>query len=369
MSKQSDSNNNQLSQSDSQTPLKILTLVIASLCLLLLTWYLIADRVTPFTDNSRTRAYVVPLSPVVAGRVVDLLVENNQVVQQGQVVARIDPERYQLAVNKAEASLELAGQEIGIKTASVATAQARLAEAVTSHKLTNVQSKRIFAMGNKGYVSQAEIDEAASKLSNAQAHVDKMSAELEKAKLDAGISGDENPRIKKALTELLQAQVNLEDTTVRAPRLGLISNVRYDVGVYVNPGQALMSYISTKDIWLEAYLRENSLSNLKPGNQVEMVFDSAPGKIYQGRVKSISFGVEFEASNQVGSLQTPIQKTGWLREAQRFPVIIDFAEDIPKGVRREGGQVDVIVYTSDSGLMKLLGKLYIRLMGVLSYVY
>jgi len=77
----------QSSQASDQAAVKRVTLVIASLCLLLLTWYLVADRMTPFTDNSRIRAYVNPLAPSVAGRAVELPVENNQVVEQGQVVA------------------------------------------------------------------------------------------------------------------------------------------------------------------------------------------------------------------------------------------------------------------------------------------
>ncbi|OLQ81604.1 secretion protein [Photobacterium proteolyticum] len=359
----------QSSHASEQAVVKKVTLIIATLCLLILTWYLVADRVTPFTDNSRIRAYVNPLSSSVAGRVIELPVENNQIVKQGQVVARIDPERYEFAVNQAEAALELAGQEVGAKTAGVSTAQAYLVEAITNQNLVQIQVERVLSVGQRGFVSRAEIDKANTQLQNARSEVDKAQAELERAKIDAGISGNDNPRIKKALAELLQARVNLEDTVVRAPRLGLVVNVRYDTGLYVNPGQPLMTYISTKDTWIEAYLRENNLENIQTGNQVEIVFDSAPGRVFKGTVNSVGYGVQFEPGTQVGGLQVPVKKSGWLREAQLFPVIIDFAEEIPPGIRREGGQADIIVYTSDTGVMYWLGKAFIHLMGLLSYVY
>ncbi len=336
---------------------------------MLFCWYLVADRVIPFTDNARVRAYVLPLAASVSGRVVELPVENNQRVAQGEVVARIDPAPYLLLVNQAEAELELAAQEVGAKIAAVSTAQAQLVEANTDYSLTKIQSARILSVGEMGYVSKSEIDKAKTQLDNARSHVEKTAAELQQAKIDAGIAGNENPRLKKALAELGLARVDLENTTVRAPRLGLVANVRYDIGMYVNIGQPLMTYISTKDTWIEAYLRENNLQNIAIGNKVEIVFDSAPGTVYNGVVKSVSYGVQFESQTQAGGLQVPVSKTGWLREAQRFPVMIDFAEEIPAGVRREGGQSDIIVYTRDSGLMYFLGKAYIRLMGLLSYVY
>lgn len=302
------------SQASEQAAVKKVTLIIASLCLLLFTWYLLADRFTPFTDNSRVRAYVIPLAPSVAGRVVELPVENNQIVEQGQVVARIDPELYQLAVNHAEAALELAGQEVGAKTAGVATAQAQLVEAKTSYKLVQVQAERILSVGKRGFVSKAEIDKANAQLDNARSKVNSARAELERTKLDAGIAGDNNPRIKKALAELVQARVNLEHTVIRAPRLGLVVNIRYDIGLYANAGQPLMTYISTKDTWLEAYLRENNLEHVQIGNQVEMVFDSAPGRVFNGIVQSVGYGVQFESGTQAGGLQVPVEKSGLIHD-------------------------------------------------------
>ncbi len=344
------------------------SLSLLLLCALIFAWYLGAERYTPSTDNARVRAYVLPLASQVAGRIDEVRVVNNQVVEQGEVLLRIEQERYQLAVRKAEADLALAGQEVGAGTANVASAQARLIEAVTNLNNIKADTARILAVAEQGYVSQTDVDRARAQLSNAQAGVDKAQADLEVAKQQAGIDDERNPKVQRALTALGQARLDLENTEIRAPRLGLVSNLRYDVGYYANPGQPLMTFISTRDVWVEAYLRENNLEHIATGNEVEMVLDAAPGRVIKGQVVSVSYGVQFE-SGSVGTLQDPVTTTGWLRDPERFPVLIRFTDEDSRGFRREGGQADVIVYTDASGFLYWVGKAWIRLLSLISYVY
>ncbi|WP_261389829.1 HlyD family secretion protein [Ferrimonas balearica] len=345
------------------------SLTLLLLCALIFAWYLGAERYTPSTDNARVRAYVLPVASQVAGRIDEILVVNNQVVEQGEVLLRIERERYQLAVRKAEAELALAGQEVGAGTANVASAQARLIEAVTNLNNIKADVARILAVAEEGYVSQTDVDRARAQLSNAQAGVDKAQADLEVAKQQAGIDDERNPKVQRALTALGQARLDLENTEIKAPRLGLVSNLRYDVGYYANPGQPLMTFISTRDVWVEAYLRENNLEHIEPGNEVEMVLDAAPGRVIKGEVVSVSYGVQFETGSSVGTLQDPVTTTGWLRDPERFPVLIRFADEESRGFQREGGQADVIVYTESSGFLYWIGKAWIRLLSLISYVY
>ncbi|ADN77069.1 secretion protein HlyD family protein [Ferrimonas balearica DSM 9799] len=345
------------------------SLSLLLLCTLIFVWYLGAERYTPNTDNARVRAYVLPLASQVAGRIDEIRVVNNQVVEQGEVVLRIEQERYQLAVRKAEADLALAGQEVGAGTANVASAQARLIEAVTNLNNIKADVARVLAVAEEGYVSQTDVDRARASLSNAQAGVDKAQADLEVAKQQAGIDDERNPKVQRALTALGQARLDLENTEVRAPRLGLVSNLRYDVGYYANPGQPLVTFISTRDVWVEAYLRENNLEHIAPGDPVEMVLDAAPGRVMKGEVVSVSYGVQFETGSAVGSLPDPVTTTGWLRDPERFPVLIRFTDEDSKGFRREGGQADIIIYTDQAWLLRGIGWAWIRLLSLISYVY
>ncbi|ASI96581.1 HlyD family secretion protein [Vibrio rotiferianus] len=348
---------------------QLLTLGVALLSLTILTWYIFADQITPFTDNSRVRAFVSPVSTSVSGYVINLPVKNNQIVEKGDLIAKIDPEPYKIAVEQARAELELAGKDVGIKTAHVATANANYVEAQMQLRLAKLNYQRVYSVGQKGYVSKSEVDDVRTSLEVQKAHLKVSLAELEQAKLDAGSNFENNPTLTKALAKLSQAEFDLKNTTIFAPRKGVISNLRYDVGVYINAGSPIMTHISTNEVWIEAYLRENNLQNIEHGDNVSIVFDSAPGKIFRGEVSSISYGVQFDSNSTIGQLQSAIPKTGWLRDAQRFPVIIKLTSDIPTGVKREGGQADIVVFTKEHGLMALLGRIYIKVMSWLSYVY
>jgi len=93
------------------------------------------------------------------------------------------------------------------------------------------------------------------------------------------------------------------------------------------------------------------------------------GKVFRGRVSSVGFAVESASTSEVGGLASVESKSGWLRDAQRFPVIITFDDESASGLRRLGGQADVLVYTSNNWIINTLGWLYIRLLSWLSYVY
>ena len=110
-------------------PVKRITRIALVVIAIVFVWYVVADRLAPWTDQARVQAYVVPIVPQVAGRVIEVNVSKDQEVQRGDVLLKIDPSDYQLAVDNAETNLELAGQDIGAGTASVSTAQAKVVEA------------------------------------------------------------------------------------------------------------------------------------------------------------------------------------------------------------------------------------------------
>ena len=130
-----------------------------------------------------------------------------------------------------------------------------------------------------------------------------------------------------------------------------------------------MTFIEFDNVWIQANMRENNIANIEPGHPVDIALDVAPGKVFKGKVSSIGFAVETNTSGEVGGLATVESKSGWLRDAQRFPVIIDFDDDRVHGLRRLGGQADVLVYTGNNWIINPLGWLYIRLLSLFSYVY
>ncbi len=166
-----------------------------------------------------------------------------------------------------------------------------------------------------------------------------------------------------------KAQLDLQRTTIRAPADGVITNLLVDAGYYASAGAPIMTFIATKFIWVQADMRENCLANITKGDPVDMVLDVVPGRIFKGEVLSVGYGVADSTGSNLGGLATVNTSQGWLRQAQHMPVLIRFTDDEARKFARVGGQVNVIIYTGDHPLMNMLGRLWIRLVSVLSYAY
>lgn len=329
---------------------------------------IISDRIIPSTDNARVKGYVVPIKPQVSGQVIDIQVKPNQLVSEGDTLIALNPVDYQIAVQKAEQDLEIAGQNVGAQTATIASAQARLTSSVVERDSVELQTRRVLTMAEKGVISASEADKARANLARARANVQNAQADLDKANKQLGAEGEENSQIKAALLALEKAQLDLERTVVRAPTNGGVSNFSLSEGFYASAGQPIMTFVSTDSIWIEAYFRENSLGNIQPGNHVEIALDFAPGKVITGKVSSVDWGVDWGQSNQAGKLAQANNQTGWLRQTQMLPVTIEFDTADTTGLLRIGGQADVVVYTDNNTILNMLGKAWIRIVSWMSYV-
>ncbi len=354
---------------EAQDPVRKITKYILVFSALVFIWYIVADRHAPWSDQARVQTYVIPIVPQVSGRVTEVMVKQDQIVSPGDILFKIDPSDYELAVENAEAALELAGQEIGAGMASVVTAQAQLVVAETNVEHVNAQSARVFEMEEKNVLSHSDGDKARAAIKQSKAQVISAEANLDKAKQALGKEGNDNPRIRAAMAQLKKAQLDLSRTVVLAPSFGGITNLQIDTGFYAKAGAASMTFIEGNNAWVQVNLRENNLANLAIGNSVEIALDVNPGAIYQGKISSIGFAVDTSSTSAVGGLATVESKTGWLRDAQRFPVMITFDDDSTKGKRRLGGQADVQIYTGDNWFVNSLGWLWIRVLSILSYVY
>ena len=194
-------------------------------------------------------------------------------------------------------------------------------------------------------------------------------AQLESARKALGSTDENNAQLQQARSSLNTAQLNLERTVIYAPQDGLITDLRIAEGNFAAAGVPLMTFIAINDSWIQADMSENNLGNLKEGNRVEITFDVRPGKVYKGTVRRTGYGVQV-SSNALGTLPTITNQRNWLREEQRFAVIIDFSEaDINRSNLRVGSQASVIVYTGDHWILNTIGKIYIRLSSYLSYLY
>jgi multidrug resistance efflux pump len=352
-----------------RNPVRRWTLLVLGLCVIVFVYSLFSDRLAPYTPQAVVQAYIVGVAPEVAGRVVEVNVADNQRVEAGALLFRIDREPYEIAVELAEARLASVGQTIGASTAAVATAEAKLAEAIAQRENVLEQATRVLTLVKKGTYAKARADQANAQIKEAEANVQGAESELERARQNLGPQGEDNPQLREAMAALKQARLDLIRTEVYAPAEGLVTNLQLTIGQYASPGNALMTFIDISDYWVSAEFRENSLGNVAPGSSAEVVFDVLPGRVFPATVENIAWGVARSGqTGPGGELPTVRNQSGWVRDPQRFPVRLAVsAEKAPPGIRYNS-QVNVIIYADDNPITGAIGWLWIRLVSILTYV-
>ena len=201
---------------------------------------------------------------------------------------------------------------------------------------------------------------------------DDAEADLERARRELGVEGADNPQIREAVAGLGEAELALDWTALRAPARGLIVDLDVTSGVFAKAGGRLLTFVSFEETWVEAYLTENNIANINIGDPAELSLDLYPGRIFDGKVASITYAASDGTFDS--ALPSVPRSTGWMRDPQRFPVRITMTSfetgsenyDIRRMVN---GQADVVVYTGESWLMNRLAALWVRLMSFLSYAY
>lgn len=356
-------------QKKGRDPVAIGTGVVLLICVLMFICHIFMDKYTPYTADGRIAAFIVPITPQVSGTLISVDTINNQYVEASQVLAKIDSKRYEIAVKRAQADLQQASQTSAADVNAVTTAQAKVAEAEANLRNAEVKGQRVIKLSKVGAASVSRADDARSSIEAKKAQLLSANSELDKTKSNLGMTGKDNARILSALSALETAELDLSKTIIRAPSNGIITNLLVDVGHFANAGAPMMTFISTRDVWVQANMRENSLGHIKAGNKVEMVLDSAPGRIFKGEVMSVGYGVSDNNSDALGGLATVQTTQGWLRQAQHFPVLIRFTDDSVKGHRRAGGQVNVMIYTGTGPILNSLAFAWIRTVSFFSHIY
>lgn len=352
------------------------TITVFSVIVLSLIWYLLADRFTPYTDQARVQGYVVGVAPKVAGVVTQVWVTNNKKVEEDQPLFQIDPSQYQIALLKAQSDLESARRQVDAGTATVESARANLRAALANEQKAVKDTRRLERLYREdpGTISKRRLEISQATLDQARAGVTAAKADIQRAIEQKGGDDDKNNAIlNAALSVVEKAKLDLANTKVTASTKGIITDLRAEVGQYAGTGSPVLTLISLNDVWINAEFTENNLGHLHPGSRVEILFDVLPGRVFTGEVRSIGLGVSTgQTQPPAGTLPTIQNNRDWLRQSQRFPVVIGFdveqAQDLYEQLHI-GGQASVIAYAEGHGILNFLGKIYIRLMSLFSYAY
>jgi multidrug resistance efflux pump len=354
------------------SPMRKIIIVALALLLILFAYHVLSDRFTPYTSQARVETFLTQVAPEVAGDVLEVDVRDNGRVTKGQLLFRIDPEPYEIAVKSAEANLAVALQGADVSVADIAAARAQIAkqraDLAASRELNNIVNNLVekHALAEtQGIRARADTAKSTADLSGAE-------ADLRKAIANLGAPGLRNPKVRQALAALEQARLDLRNTSVVAPTNGIVTNLRLAQGQYVTASQPLLSFLESGPRWISADLRENQLGNVRPGQDVSIALDVLPGKLFHGRVSSVGWGVSQGDEAPSGQLSTMPKEQGWVRDPQRFPVrILVLPDETTKAgidVGRSGAQANVIIFTSNKSLMNPIGRLYMKVVSIISYL-
>lgn len=349
----------------------VVLLIVVSLA-----WYLLADRFTPYTQQARVGAFVIPVAAEVSGRVIRVNVRNNQDVKAGDVIFEIDPQPYQIAVDRARADLESTRRQVGASTAGIASAQANLRAAQANELKARQDNQRLEGLYRQdpGTISVRLLEVSRANREQAVSQVAAARAEVQRAREQEGGNEESNALLRSAATALSKAELDLANTQVHARSAGLITDLRTDVGQFASAGNPVMTLIAIHDVWISADMTENNLGLVRPDSPVLIALDALPGEVFAGRVRSVGYGVSVGQPPAPGSLPTVQNSRDWLRPAQRFPVIIEFSPDALAMLKdnraiRAGGQAEVMAFPSEGNVLNPLGRMFLWLMSWLSYAY
>jgi membrane fusion protein (multidrug efflux system) len=306
------------------------------------------------TDNAYVQADHATIAPQISGRVVEVLVHDNQPVRAGDVLFRIDAQPLQIAMARMQAQMESVHSLLDAGRAGYRSAQADLASAEETLRVNERQYQRMKEMRAKGVVAQKDVDDAANNYASAKGKRDSDAAALAKAQgMLGGLPNTKDEELagyKLAQAQYESAKLDLEHATVRAPIDGVVGKVTLQPGDFLAAGQAAMPLVATRSLWVDANFKETDLTHVGVGQPATIEVDTYPGRKWKAHVASIS-----PASGSEFSLLPAQNATGnWVKIVQRIPVRLAIDEQSGPTLRA-GMSADVEIDTGKQH--SLLGRL------------
>jgi membrane fusion protein (multidrug efflux system) len=296
-------------------------------------WWLNA-RQYESTDDAFIDARTATISSQVNGAIVEIPVTDNQLVEPGGVLARIDDRDYRVAADQAKAQIDQAKANISNLDAQIDAQQARIEQA--EKQVSESQAALTFAqqedaraqdLVRKGAGTQQRAQQTASDMRQRQAAFDGAEVNLVVAQKQIAVFKTQREvsagQLEQAQAAKDQADVNIARTVIVAPTAGWATKIMAAKGNYAQTGQALMMFVP-RELWVTANFKESQLTNMRAGQRVDINVDAYPGRAFRGHVDSIQAG-----SGATFSLLPPENATGnYVKVVQRVPVKIVF-DDTP----------------------------------------
>ena len=323
-------------------PFWILFAAVALVVLIAAGWFAWKVYFYPYetTDDAFVGARNFSVAAKVSGYVSDVPVTDNQHVKAGDVILRIEPRDYQIALDQAnaqieaaKASVESASAQIEAAAASVDVAKAQLNSANAALQYAQQEANRQQQLVKSGSGSVQAVQQAASTLQQDQASLAQMQANVTSALKNKAVAEAQKSSalasLKQAQAQAEEAQQNLSYTTITAAQPGRVVRLTGAKGQFIDAGQAIATFVPD-EIWITANFKETQLTDMRPDQPVDVTIDAYPDHTLHGKVASVQPG-----SGTAFSLLPAENATGnYVKVTQRVPVkiVVDqWPADLPIG--------------------------------------
>ena len=324
----------------------------------------------PFTTNARIYFTVTPILPSVKGRVVEVPVAPNAPLKQGDVLFRIDPKPYEYAVQQKKAVLAETEQSVRQLKASLDGASAGVEKAKSQARLAQENYDRQAELFKKNVVAQATLDTFTRNVETARQTLAEAEANEERARLAyASTIEGVNTTVARTQAELGNAEYDLEQTTVRAPDEGFVTQLFLRPGMYVVPAplRPVMVFVNTggRDKALVGAFHQTTLQRVKVGDEAEIAFDAIPGRVFKGKVRQVIDAIAAGQVQATGSLLD----VGGRSAGGRALAEIDILDDVSAYQLPLGAAAQVALYTDHFHHVAIMRRILLRMISWRNYLY
>ena len=319
----------------------ILMMIVPALLIIGGGYYWLASGGKVSTDNAQVKQDIVSVSSQVAGPISQVLVDNGNRVKRGQLLFRIDPAPYRVALEQAEAQLA---------AARLQTTQLRTQAAGTGADITgsaaNLQIKRNAlgrqqALLKQGFTTRTAYEDALNEVRTAETAL--ADARARAANANAAIAPGEQPSVAQAQAAVDRARLDLSRTEIRAPMDGVVANAdKLQIGQMAVQGVGMLSLVRSSNAWVEANFKEKEVGEMHAGQRAKVEVDAYPGEEFKAHIESVGAGTGSEFS----LLPAQNANGNWVKVTQRVPVRIAL-DGNPDKPMIAGLSVTATVYTDE----------------------
>jgi membrane fusion protein, multidrug efflux system len=315
-----------------------LMLIVPALLIVAGGYYWLTSGKSVSTDDAQIKQDIVSVSAQVNGPIVQVFVKDGAQVKKGEVLFRIDPQPYQVALEQAQAQYAAAQlQTSQLRTQAAGTGADIVGEQANLAIKKNALARQQ-ALLKQGFTTRADYEDALNEVKTAEQKV--ADAQARAANAHAALAPGEQPQIAQARAAVDKAKLDLERTTVRAPMDGVVENAdNLQIGQMAVQGLGMLSLVHSRTAWVEANFKEKDVGRMVPGQRAEIKVDAYPGEKFKAHIQSIGAGTGSEFS----LLPAQNANGNWVKVTQRVPVRIAF-DGNPDKPMIAGLSVDAKVY-------------------------